>query len=90
MYLTVLWALEMHIMWLDSYFESHYDHANQSMAIHRATLDFASTIIKEMGNEVPSKDVSEKGLLLWRRKALNGGKVPRLNCFAGDGYDDIQ
>jgi hypothetical protein len=90
MYLTVLWVLEMHIMWLDAYFESHYDRANQSMGIHRAALGFASAIIKEMGNEVPSEHVSEKGLLLRRRKALNGGKVPRLNRFAADGYDDIQ
>jgi hypothetical protein len=80
----------MHTKWLDAYFESHDDRANRSMWIHRAALDFASPIIKDMGTEVPSEDVSEKGLLLRRRKALNGGKVPRLNRFAANGYDDIQ
>jgi hypothetical protein len=77
-------------MWLDAYFESHYDRANRSMGIHRAALDFASAVIRDMGDEVPSEDISEKELLLWRRKALNGGKVPRLNFFAANGHNDIQ
>lgn len=77
--LTVVWGLGMHIMWLDVYFESYYDRAHRSMGTHRAALDFASAIIKDMGDESPPESTSEKELVILRRKALNGGKVPRLN-----------
>jgi hypothetical protein len=86
--LTVLWAVGMHIMWLDAYFESHHDRNHRSMGTHRAAIDFALAIIKDMGCEIPPEHVSEKELVLRRRKALNGGKVPRLNPASIHREDD--
>jgi hypothetical protein len=83
-FLTVLWALGMHIMWLDAYFGSYYEQAQRSMGIHRDVLDFASAMIKDMGDEIPPEHVSEKGLVRRRKKALNGGKVPRLDPINGN------
>jgi hypothetical protein len=84
--LTVLWAIGMHIMWLDAYFGSHYDRKHRSMGTHRAALDFASAIIKDMGDEIPPEHISEREIMLRRRKALNGGRVPQLDpaSFSGD------
>jgi hypothetical protein len=76
--LTALWAFGMHVMWLDAYFECHSDRAHRYMGTHRAALDFASAIIKDMGNEAPPENASEKELVTHRKKALNGGEIPRL------------
>jgi hypothetical protein len=70
--LTAPWALGMQVIWLDAYFESHYDRANRCMGIYRAAIDFASALVKDMGDEVPTESVSGKELILPKRKALNG------------------
>ncbi len=77
-------------MWLDAYLASHYDRARRSMGTHRAALDFASAMIKDMGDEVPPENASEKELVLRRRKALNGGKVPRLNPAHANGSGIVE
>lgn len=86
--LTALWALGMRVLWLDEYFESHYDCANRYMGIHRAAIDFASALVKDMGDELPTESVSEKELILRKTKALNGGKIPRLDAFSANGHEN--
>jgi hypothetical protein len=80
----------MHFMWLDAHLASHYDRARRSMGTHRAALDFASAIIKDMGGEVPPENASEKELVLRRRKALNGRKVPRRNLANANGSGIVE
>ena len=88
--LSVLWVLGMHIMWLDAYFASHYDYAHRSMGTHRAALDFVSAMIKDMGDEAPSEDLSEKELIRRRKKAFNGGNIPCLNSISATGGEGVQ
>ena len=84
MLLTAIWTLGMHILWLDAYFGSHYDCIHRTMGTHRAVLDFASAMIKDMGSEAPPEHLSEEQLIRRRKKALNGGKIPCLNISRHD------
>jgi hypothetical protein len=58
------------------------------MGIHRAAIDFASALVKDMADEVPTKSFSGKELILPKRKALNGGKIPRLDAFSANGDEN--
>lgn len=49
------------------------------MGTHRAALDFAAAIMKDMGDQVPSESLSEREIVRRRRKAVNGGMIPRLD-----------
>jgi hypothetical protein len=90
MLLTAIWTLGMHILWLGAYFGSHYDCAHRSTGTHGAALDFASAMIKDMGGEAPPEHLSEEELIRRRKKALNGGKIPRLNISPDDNGEEPQ
>jgi hypothetical protein len=51
-------------------------------------LDFATAIIKDMGDEIPPENISEEELVRRRTKALNVGKIPSLSSTSARSNGD--
>lgn len=60
------------------------------MGTYRASLDYLSALIKDLDSDVPPENMSEKELILRRRRALNGGKISCLDPTRANGDDGVK
>lgn len=72
--LTTIWTIGMYIMWLDAYLYSRFDRAHRDMGTHRAALDFAAAMRKDIGEDT-TEDLSNSELKKRVKKGLNGWRV---------------
>jgi hypothetical protein len=72
--LTTIWTIGMYIMWLDAYLYSRFDRAHRDMGTHRAALDFAAAMRKDIGEDT-TEDLSNSELKKRVKRGLNGWRV---------------
>lgn len=69
-----VWSLGMYIMYMDAYMKSRFERAGRDMGTHRAALDFAKAIRKDMGEEA-TEELGDRELRQRVRRKLNGGVI---------------
>lgn len=72
--LTV-WSLGMYMLFLDAYLHSRLDRAGRRMGIHRAVLDLAACMQRDMNDEEFRQTASNRELHNRIRHELRGGSI---------------
>ncbi|KAL9618970.1 MAG: hypothetical protein Q9160_006364 [Pyrenula sp. 1 TL-2023] len=72
--MQLFWFLGMNIMWLDAHLASRFNRAGRDIGIHRAALDFANAMKKDMGEDV-AECVGNAEIRRRMLRRLNGGSL---------------
>lgn len=72
--IQTVWSFGMYVMYMDAYMESRFERAGRDMGTHRAALDFAKAIRKDMGEEA-TEELGDGELRRRVRRKLNGGVI---------------
>lgn len=77
--IQAVWFIGMYILWMEAYLSSRHHRAGRDMGIHRAALDFATAIRKDMSDEA-TEDLGNTEIRRRLRRNLDSG-VLRMNVL---------